>query len=120
VDLRRTYEVTSSPPRPALAPAFVLPQWEFYHRFFSQSLQKIGRRAHGYPRYYVFELSTGAKIRKIEYHFWTIFFTFFSRRGHVFSELKVVLGIKSDSHKLFINLTLLGHVTENFNSKTQP
>jgi hypothetical protein len=26
----------------------------------------------------------------------------------------VVLGIKSDPYKLFINLTLLGHVTENF------
>jgi hypothetical protein len=29
-------------------------------------------------------------------------------------EAFVVLGIKSDSYKLFINLTLLGHVTENF------
>ncbi len=33
----------------------------------------------------------------------------------VYGHVTVVLGIKSDSYKLFINLALLGHVTENFN-----
>ena len=45
------------------------------------------------------------------------FKSFFPKENRSFTPISlafVVLGIKSDPYKLFINLTLLGHVTENF------